>query len=253
MKKAYILHHLGLGDHILCNSIFRYYAKKYSMCILPVKERNRQSLSDMLADVENIQILSLGDEHTDNIMIEKSFHYKMLGYEIIGMGLFGEGFLEDPNLRYDKNFYLQAGLDFEKRWSDFYYPRNEESEYNLFKQICGDDVKEGEYIFLHEDASRGFRINRGMLPRGMKIITPGIKKQHALGDNENGKFFNYGYILENAAMIHCIESSFAALIDSIQLPQSIKKHAHRYARPEASNDYRFQFTYKTNWNIISFT
>ena len=60
-------------------------------------------------------------------------------------------------------------------------------------------------------------------------------------------FFDYLKIIENASEIHCIESSFAALIESLEY--SIPKYAHRYARPEAKNDFRHEFTYRSNWHV----
>ena len=244
-----MLHHLGLGDHILCNAIYRNCAKQYDMCIFPIKRRNVQSVSDMLADLKNVHILELEDQIADTLMVQQEYQYKTLGFDIIKLGYFGENFLKDPVMRYDANFYLQAGLDFEKRWSEFHYPRDPEAEYELFRQVCG-DTKEGEYIFFHEDASRGFAINRNLIPDGLKLVTPGINNQHTLGSDDNGRFFQYGYILENAASIHCIESAFAALADSLSLPDSVEKHAHRYARPEAPSDTRFEFSYKSDWNIL---
>ena len=60
--------------------------------------------------------------------------------------------------------------------------------------------------------------------------------------------FNYIKILESAEQIHCIESSFAALIESIEIKANL--FAHRYARPEAKNDYKHEFTYKKDWQIL---
>jgi len=249
MKKAYILHHLGLGDHILCNSIYRHYAKEYDMLVLPVKKRNHQSCSDMLADVNNVHVIPLDNNNADSLMTEASYQYQILGFDVIGLGFYGQDFLQH-NIHYDENYYLQAGIDFEKRWSDFAFPRNLEVEKSLFKKVCGPSAKEGEYIFLHEDRSRGFTINRDLINEKYNIITPGVRKQHMLGTHDPGHFFDYGYIIENAAAIHCIESSFTALIESMNLNPSIKKYAHRYARPEASSDPRFEFSYRTEWNII---
>jgi hypothetical protein len=250
MKKAYMVHHLGLGDHILCNAIYRNFAKQYDVCAIPVKQRNAQSLSDMLADLKNVHILELKDQSADSLMLQQEAQYRTLGFDIIKLGYFGENFLKDAHMRYDANYYLQAGLDFDKRWSEFHYPRDLEVEYELFKKVCG-GAKEGEYIFFHEDPSRGFVINRNLIPEDYKLITPGTKKQHTLGCDDDGRFFQYGYILENAASIHCIESAFVALADSLSLPSSIQKYAHRYARPEAPSDRRFEFSYKSDWNILT--
>jgi hypothetical protein len=112
-----------------------------------------------------------------------------------------------------------------------------EEEIELFDEL---GCKKGEYQFLHEDPQRNFLVNRKYLNPNLKVITP-----NKLLKNSN--FFNYGYVLENAAEIHCIESSFAALIESLDI--RVPKYAHRYARPEAANDFHHEFTYKSTWNI----
>jgi hypothetical protein len=55
-------------------------------------------------------------------------------------------------------------------------------------------------------------------------------------------------IIENAEEIHCIESSFSAYIDNLMLGNL--KFAHRYARPEARDDFKHEFTYKAYWKIL---
>jgi len=251
MKKLYLIHHLGLGDHILCNGVYRNFAKQFDLCAIPVKQRNLTSVSHMLSDLKNVHIIGLEDAQADALMLQQETHYKMLGFDIIKLGYYGKNFLNTSDVRYDASFYSQADLDFDKRWSDFYYPRDKEIEYNLFKKICGDNIKEGEYIFLHEDVRRGFKINRVLIKEDYPIITPGLNKQHTLGSTDDARFFDYGYIIENAAAIHCIESSFAAFIEGMELSPTLPKYAHRYARPEASNDLRMEFSYKTKWNILT--
>jgi len=246
MKRIYFLHHLGLGDHLICNAIYRHYSKQSDVVVLPVKERNQQTIEDMLMDLENVILLPLPDTNSDFFMLQESTRHEKTGYNIIKLGYFGENFLKDRNLRYDVNFYQQANVDFEKRWTQFYYQRDQDAEYDLYKKLCG-NFKEGEYIFLHEDSRRGFTIDRKLVPSEYKIITP-IPPSLKDAKNISSHFFHYGYILEHAAEIHCIESSFAALIEGLTLKN--KKYAHRYARPEASQDYCHEFTYKTGWEVI---
>ena len=76
----------------------------------------------------------------------------------------------------------------------------------------------------------------------MPIITPGINKQHVLGEEDGVNFFDYRYILENASQIHCIESSFSIFIDRISVEAD--KHLHIYTRYNQAPP-----TLKNNWNI----
>ena len=54
MKRVYFLHHLGLGDHLICNAIYRHYSKQSDVVVLPVKERNQQTIEDMLMDLQKL-------------------------------------------------------------------------------------------------------------------------------------------------------------------------------------------------------
>ena len=124
------------------------------------------------------------------------------------------------------------------RWDSFKVNRDIEKEKYLY-QLLGCDKK--DYIFLHEDVSRNFIIDRKKIPENISIIEP----------NMNMKEFNlvdYTKIIENAKEIHVIESSFAAYIES--LPLDIPLYAHRYSRGHALNDFRHEFTYKKPWVIF---
>ena len=134
-------------------------------------------------------------------------------------------------MRFDESFYTQAGVDFAKRWDSFYYPKDIKSEISLFEEL---HCKKMGYAFLHEDKSRKYLVNREKISKGLKVIEPGTHQSQR-------NFFDYGYILENAAELHCIESSFTALIESMQILNI--KYAHRYSRPEAKGEYCFEFTH----------
>ena len=91
-NKAYIIHHLGLGDHVVCNGLYRNLSKRYKECVLPAKQRNHESLSNMLSDLPNITILPLYDAAADSLMVERSAKYEKEGYELVKLGSFGNNF-----------------------------------------------------------------------------------------------------------------------------------------------------------------
>ena len=242
MKRYFIMNHLGLGDHIICNAIYRHYCGKDNIVAIPVKPHNVETVQDMLSDKSNAKILSLDNGNPDNEMVAKSMDYAMVGYEVIRLGYFGSNFLVDRTLRYDHNFYNQAGVDFKERWDSFYIPPNKQREEEVYKFLGCD---EQEYVFLHEDVQRGFIINRSGIDEKYKIMSP---VSGGLGSENKFRFCDYRKVIENASEIHCIESSFCALIESLNVGK--KRHAHRYCRPEASRDFCHEFTYKNDWNII---
>lgn len=238
MEKVFIDAHQGLGDHLICNGIYREYAKNYSECILPVKRSIFKTVNFMLSDVPNIKVVAILEKATGKLINSLRNLYAIRNYKILKLGYKGRNFTNDGTMRFDESFYTQAGVDFAKRWDSFYYPRDIKSEISLFEEL---NCKKMGYAFLHEDKSRKYLVNREKISKGLKVIEPGTHQSQR-------NFFDYGYILENAAELHCIESSFTALIESMQI--SNIKYAHRYSRPEAKGAYCFEFTYKTDWTII---
>jgi hypothetical protein len=235
-KKIFILPHQGLGDHILCAGIYREYASQYSHCVVPVKKNNYKSVKDMLKDCRNLQVVSYPKE---GLIVHHQQYLNKFGYEPLKLGGYGEDFFIDQNLRLDEHFYKQANLSISKRWDSFKYIRDYGKEAKLFNLLECDKTK---YIFVHDDFNRGFNLDPNRLPANYRIIRPNPSKF------KKYSVFNYLKVIENASEIHCMESSFAALIESFKL--NVPKFAHRYARPEAKSNKIFEFTYKNHWEIL---
>jgi len=228
--------HQGLGDHILCSGLYRAISKNYELCVIPVFQKNHLAVKKLLRDESNIKILSYGN-WMPTIEPHRNFLEKF-GYKILNLGGFAGGDIP-KEMRFDNWFYEQAKIPFSERWDSFKYQRDTKKENALFKKLVSTQRK---YIFVHEDPIRGYTLDRHYLPKNYEIVS---------ADPRLGKTFtpfDYYEIIENAEQIHCIESSFGAFIESIQI--SGTKFAHRYARPEAKSDFRQEFTYKTTWNIL---
>ena len=153
METKYIYHHLGLGDHIICNGLIRNlinYDDKYFMFI---KQHNLVSVKFMFRDLKNIDYIVVEDDNSVTSFISDN---KILKKDIIFIG-FGRHPLSKE---FDDSFYLQHGIEFKKRWSDFKLERDLESEISLFKKY---NVVEGEYIFIHDDHSRNLHIDESFI------------------------------------------------------------------------------------------
>jgi len=144
----YIYNHLGLGDHIICNGLYREIINTNDFYTLFVKHHNVETVSFMIKDLNNINIKSVNDDSevisylTDNNISRESII--LIGFCQIPL----------PGAKdFDDSFYIQHNLPFEKRWSSFKCDRDIESEKNIFDKF---NVKEGEYVFIHDDKSRGY-------------------------------------------------------------------------------------------------
>lgn len=237
-NKLFIASHLGLGDHILCNGLYREVTKKYDTCVIPIRKSNSRAMSHMVGDEKKIRLIALPDEYAFSMVISMRNYLQANGYDVLNLGYFGEEFLTSGDVRFDLNFYNQAGLPFSLRWSSFSFERNLDRENELFDLLgCAN----GDYLFLHEDVSRGYTIDRQQIDSKLRIIQPDPTKSQF-------SFFDYQRVIEGASEIHCIESSFAALIESVG--STSPKFAHRYSRPQASGDYGHEFTYSLDWHIL---
>lgn len=208
MTTLFVLWHLGLGDAILCNGLVRTLAGKRKRLALPVKDRNLASVSAMFSDLDNISIVPVKDDD-DAVALAKE-------YPSLRLGLFSKKGCEFK--AWDRQFYEQAGVEFEMRWKAFALPC----------PLPELPIAPAPYAFVHDDEKRGYAVKRG-LPEHLSIQRPKLTKS----------IFDHLPLLRQASEIHCIDSSFALLADSI--PCQAKRYClHAYARtgPSALPAYR---------------
>jgi hypothetical protein len=195
----YIYHHLGLGDHIICNGLVRCMINPNEKYTMFVKEHNLDSVRFMYKDLKNLTFLVGDDDFAKNFI-----HVNNISKE----NLIIAGFGRHPNSKeFDDSFYLQNNIDFNSRWSNFKCERDYESEKTIFNKF---GVKEGEYVFIHDDKSRGYEIDESyVINKDLPIIRP------VIGYTKNS--FDYCYLMQHSKESHFMDSSFRLIFDSFQL------------------------------------
>jgi hypothetical protein len=236
----FIAAHPGLGDHVLCNGLYRSYARSFKKVWIGVSKSNIIDVRRMLEDLENIELVTFGPAvlHGAAQSFFAAKIKKNADIRYLGLGYYGNRFMD--SCRYDESFYKQAEIDFNERWNGFNFPRNVSKQEEVFSEIVGSEDE--KFIFVHEDVKRNMKVRKEYLSNGIKIVRPTL-------DATKFSIFDYELVLKRAEELHCIESSFAALIESIEVLGD--KFAHRYARNEAKNDWRLEFTYRSNWKILT--
>lgn len=222
-KTLVIRHHLGAGDHLISNAIYRHFAADYDL-LIPCKRRNIATVQFMTRDLTRA-LWAVDDDTMADRLVETA---AKRGCEVLKLGMFADGPFDEKN--WDKEFYRVAGIQFEKRWSDWKMERNPSREFT---------PPPTPYVFLHEDVSRGFKINRDLVPGDMEIIEPG---PHCPNSEE---MFWYNRLIEEAEELHLIDSCFAILADSLNTMKAKQKVIHLYSRPNALPP-----TYKQEWTIL---
>ncbi len=214
MSDFYILGHLGLGDHIICNGLVRIYAQDHNSIKIPCYEHNYETVRFMFKDLPGIEAIPIKDQADAILMCHKK--------QCLKLGWYAGGSFNPTT--FDQEFYLQASVPFQERWKSF------KVDYQLIKEpIKG-------VIFLHEDQERGFSINRSHLNSSNLYMPTKSGKP---------KFFDHMWQIMHASEIHCINSSFLCLIDSLPDDKHQRLCFHHYARP---TDYP---TLKREWEIIT--
>lgn len=247
-EKVAIIPHQGLGDLIVSLGLIVAASKQSTRVVVVIPKKNQLTMSRLLGHLKNVSLIVLpaflkrgkifNFERRAIDLVD--FCLRLRGFKSVPLGWRGANYLTgECGVRFDEDFYRQAGVPFEYRWKLF--PKLESTaQTQLVAELLA--PKSRNYIFLHEDESRGFVVDRSLIRDDLAIVQPSL-------DPARFALVDYLDVLRGAVEIHCIESSFAALIDSIEeLP--VPKFAHRYARPEASSDPAFEFSYRQDWTIL---
>lgn len=230
MKTLLINLHLGLGDCIICNALIRHYAAKYDRLFLPTKRENSPTVRWMFSDLPQVVVkeLDYGDE--EMAAFRKWYQAEFKG-DYIGLGLYGANF---RGADWDRCFYDQAGLPFEQRWDGFKVPDKE-------SKTIGDWGWWNPFqIFVHDRWSGG----RADLRRPTESIWfQGEADRFFVEQYPTPNLGDYVSILRGALEIHCVSSSIAILVDSIELPNKPRLYLHHYARTDVEPVWRKEWVH----------
>jgi hypothetical protein len=233
MDKLFIHHHLGLGDHLDCNGMVRYIAEHAGHEKVAVfSKSNYFSMIDyMYRDTDSIEVIEISkdNEYADVKRIADGSRLLVVGHQ------FYPG--KEAELSRNKNcwefFYEQIQIPYSVRYNSFHVERDPEEEERVFNKLNPDNEP---YIFIHEDAARGFLLDRDyFIDKDLKVIENDV--------TEN--IFHFTKILEEAQEIHCMESSFKTLIDFYCEQDNIFYHDIRESQPLGQHS-------SPKWTVIQY-
>jgi hypothetical protein len=222
MTYKYIYHHLGLGDHIICNGLVRHFTEDFDKVIVFCKTQYKDNIEYMYRDDKKITVLDFPDD-SDIIRYISNSSDIFLNLVVAGHGpkVFPglrniDEYINGMGLTFDRAFYEMAGVPFEYRFSKYYFERDLDRESYVYEQLNPNNEK---YIYIQDDASRGFAIDRSKIRTDLKIIENDMRFN----------IFEYLKILENAEEIHIMESSIQNLINSYWFDKP-ELFLHKYVR-----------------------
>lgn len=198
----YIHHHLGLGDHFICHGLVRHFSKLYSEIFLFCKPHYTQSVEFMYKDLKNIIIISTQEDNDVRKYIQ-SKNIKTNDLIVVG-----HGFWHPQSKNFEESFYLQHNLSLDLKWGNFFVQRDTTREQKIIDYF---GVKKNEYIFIHDDHTRGLNINNSSIEnhKNLEIIRP--------PKNLTENIFDYCGLIENSYSAHFMDSSFKQMCDLMEL------------------------------------
>mgnify|MGYP003110551424 CR=1 FL=1 len=223
--ECFIHHHLGLGDHIICNGIVRYVVKAYAFnsVSLVVKKSNLNNVKRMFSDLPQVSFFVVEE---DKEFIEE------YNSNLKSTPLLRVGFERCRNHEFDRSFYESVNVPFKERWDSWCLERDIEQEQRLISELNLD----GEYIFVHDKSSVGnYNLN---INSGLRQVKPDRLKSEK-------SIFDWMGVIENAKEIHGISSSFTHLIDSMKLKNKLYFH-------DIKASHGMGFSLKNNWEVVSY-
>lgn len=235
-EDLYIYHHLGLGDMIHCNGMVRYLLSRlvsdrriHVFC----KARNAAMSRWMYRDEPRIQIVELDDRDREKPQVEQCLRRKQTR-NYLAVGHRGLRHLLDryPHLFFDELFYLQVGIPYSLRFEECYWERDWAQEERVFKKCS----PQRPYAFVHDDPSRGYVVDAG------SIDLPIVR------NDPSESLFHMGLLLEQAAEVHCMESSIRCMIESLDMGEA-QLYYHNFRYPERP----LGTATRQNWISVEYT
>lgn len=217
--KILIHHHLGLGDHIICNGLVRFLARDNPIALF-CKTENTDNVKLMYSDNNNINILSVYNDFEAERIGDGDKNYIRLG---VGLNHDYDPSMEET---WDKVFYAQINIEFDHSWSSF----------GFNKPPSQNPVPNTKYAFLcNKGSDKIDRLDYTKINHNLTKVF-----------SNHGKFFDNIDLIQNATEIHCINSSYIHLIDRIPVPDTTRLFYHKNFMFKRHGE----FTLKKNWIVI---
>lgn len=210
----YVQPHDGMGDHLICNALYRKLASLHNHIGLFVKPSLVESVKFMLRDVFNIEIIKRQEWNT-----------VPLDRPLLGLGLYEDGpvrwgwVMGRHDCTWDHTFYHQCGFDSSLKWDGFRVERDGERERDLLGRL--NPKAEPFILFQKRGSDDTDRIRADHLPNQYKRIE--------MIPTHTPNIFDWLGLVEQAEEIHSIDSSLKWLVEFF--PTKARLFYHTLWRP----------------------
>lgn len=208
-KELIIYHHLGLGDHIICNGLVNKISENFKIH-LAVKKNNFKNISYLYSENKNVSTFLI---ESKNEYKEINNYAKQNRLKILKIGFNNQ--VKDKNNFWNVSFYSQIGFDYSISYDNFFLPTNMNLQTQLEKHLKNYFAIENDYILVHNQSSKK-KFDLNIYSKNQIEVT----KESDLFNN----LFLYEILIKNAKEIHCINSSFIHLVERVNTNAILNYH-----------------------------
>jgi len=241
-NNAFLLTHLGLGDHYFCVPIVRYLQTIYDKVYVVCKKQYHNNLKLIFSDDINIRFFPVLNDQciSPKMGADINIFNKLTNCMDIFLAGGAHTYLPCIDRDFPLYFYDHLGIDRKIFWTHFKVNVPEESE-QLYKQLIGK-----RYIVIHNTASNGKVFNSNFVKNKYKnnddIIFINFNeneyeqshKYYDLVQNFiNKPLLYYYHTIVNASAVYLTDSSFFCLSSHLPI---ITKDCYYIAREDRSYD-----------------
>lgn len=209
-SKFILHHHLGLGDHIICNGMVNYLTNYFNKIYIPVKEKNFDNIKYLYKDKKSVIPFSIKRLNAETEKIEIDEFSKKNNLKILKVGF------DKISKPFNLGFYKQVGIPFSYSFDYFSIPNNFQAQKLLSESMKKHFNIKNDYTLIHNESSMGD------LDLDLDLDFKPIYIKKELDPYKN--IFLYRDLIENAKEIHCIDSSFLHLVERLKTSSKLFFH-----------------------------
>jgi len=200
-----IIHHLGIGDQLMVNGMVRHFLEKEKV-VLVAQKIHEESIRFMYRDTNKIDFIFTGTDPQEIWTKVKESGHKPLALATYSVGDDFWKFMVEGQGKLFSNWaygvYIQAGINPYYMYSKFKVLRNDDQENAIVEKL----KLPKDYIFVHDGKGEKECTN---CRKDLHIVRPDI--------DTSPNIFNYLKVIKGAKEIHCMNSSYAWLVNMFRI------------------------------------
>ena len=243
-RRALIISHMGVGDHIGLIGAVRYIAMQHDETVVVCKRHYAPNIQSFFADNPTIRLWVIDSPYLEGKNPSETQAGEAVVYDPADWTtVYRSGYYKIPHCDFNdlpKNFYIDMGLDPAIRHTHFHVPTTDNAK------VLYEKVRNQPYIFVQQRSSSNFTqiitwdIHETLTIDPNVNLYPKEHRWHELAQSfVNQPFLDYIETIKHAKEIHTVDSSFYCIACYIPLDAEVKRC---YARETGAFIAKYDFS-----------